>query len=168
MPNLLVSVGTHTPQHCSGTSSVVLRFSQKESHGPCISRSCWRSTKPRGVECDSLRAKIDELRRSIDRCLAARRPQRYELQFRPAGKPNHVRTRRNPRRGPPTSGDLRLVGHPYGARINPVTCSMKNTGHSEGSLVCRAAVEWLPSPPGRERSWCWTVPEMAMAGDIPR
>src|SRR5580698_8679065 len=36
MPNLLVSVGTHTPQHCSVSSSVVFGFSQKECHAPCI------------------------------------------------------------------------------------------------------------------------------------
>ena len=30
-------LGSHTPQHCSGTSSVSFGFSQKESHAPCIS-----------------------------------------------------------------------------------------------------------------------------------
>jgi hypothetical protein len=39
MPNLFVSVGRDTPQHCSVLSSVPSIFFRKESHTPCISRA---------------------------------------------------------------------------------------------------------------------------------
>jgi hypothetical protein len=59
MPNLLVSVGTHTPQHCSVSSSVPVDLFQKESHAPCISRGWARLA--RVVERDLL-----EVRFSLD------------------------------------------------------------------------------------------------------
>ena len=56
MPNLLVSVGTHTPQHRSGTSSVLFGFSQKRVMYPAFRG--WAPLTARLVERDLLEVRF--------------------------------------------------------------------------------------------------------------